>query len=107
MDGGAWWPTASACSRSWSRCPAPPATSTSGPATRRRRLDGTVALFDWSFTGDAALGEDIGNQVPDGVFDLFWSAERVGELDEAVFHAYLDGLRQPAGTGIPGSCGWA
>ena len=50
-----------------------------------RRIDGTVALFDWSFTGDAAFGEDIGNQVPDGVFDLFWPAERIGELDEAVF----------------------
>lgn len=58
-----------------------------------RRLDGSVALFDWSFTGDGTLGEDIGNVVPDGVFDLFWSAERIGELDEAVFAAYLDGLR--------------
>jgi len=66
-----------------------------------RRLDGTVALFDWSFTGDAAFGEDIGNQVPDGVFDLFWPAERVGELDEAVFQAYLDGLRLGGWEGDP------
>jgi hypothetical protein len=57
-----------------------------------RRPEGTVALFDWSFTGDGALGEDIGNLVPDGVFDLFWPAERIGELDGAVFHAYLEGL---------------
>jgi hypothetical protein len=66
-----------------------------------RRVGGPVALFDWSFTGDAALGEDIGNQVPDGVFDLFWPAERVGELDEAVFEAYLDGLRQRGWGGDP------
>ena len=58
-----------------------------------RRLDGTVVLFDWSFTGDGTFGEDVGNQVPDGVFDLFWPAERIGEFDEAVFAAYLDGLR--------------
>ena len=58
-----------------------------------RRPDGTVALFDWSFCGDGARGEDIGNQVPDGVFDLFWPAERMAELETAVFGAYLDGLR--------------
>jgi hypothetical protein len=62
-------------------------------ANTSRRLDGRVALFDWSFTGDGALGEDVGNVVPDGVFDLFWSAEQIGELDEAVFTSYLDGLR--------------
>ncbi len=62
-----------------------------GNATRRP--DGTVVLFDWSFFGDGALGEDIGNQVPDGVFDLFWPAERLAELETAVFGAYLDGLR--------------
>jgi hypothetical protein len=66
-----------------------------------RRVDGTVALFDWSFTGDAAFGEDVGNQVPDGVFDLFWPAERVGELDEAVCQAYLDGLRSGGWEGDP------
>src|SRR4051794_29695534 len=64
-----------------------------------RRTDGRVALFDWSFTGDGAVGEDVGNQVPDGVFDLFWPAERIGELDEAVFGAYLDGLRQAGWEG--------
>ena len=64
-----------------------------------RRTDGRVALFDWSFTGDGAVGEDIGNQVPDGVFDLFWPGTRIGELDEAVFAAYLDGLRQAGWEG--------
>ena len=64
-----------------------------------RRPDGTVALFDWSFCGDGARGEDIGNQVPDGVFDLFWPAERMAELETAVFGAYLDGLRQAGWDG--------
>ncbi len=52
-----------------------------------------MALFDWSFCGDGARGEDIGNLVPDGVFDLFWPADRMGELETAVFTSYLDGLR--------------
>jgi hypothetical protein len=64
-----------------------------------RRPDGTVALFDWSFYGDGARGEDIGNQVPDGVFDLFWPAQEMGELETAVFTAYLDGLRQAGWDG--------
>jgi hypothetical protein len=68
-----------------------------GNATRRP--DGTVALFDWSFCGDGALGEDIGNQVPDGVFDLFWPAERLAEVEAAVFGAYLDGLRSAGWDG--------
>src|SRR3954454_18136523 len=58
-----------------------------------RRPTGEVALFDWSFTGDGTYGEDIGNAVPDGVFDLFWPADRIGELDEVMFTGYLDGLR--------------
>jgi hypothetical protein len=66
-----------------------------------RRVDGDVALFDWSFTGDGAFGEDIGNVVPDGVFDLFWPAERIGELDDAVFAAYVEGLRQAGWPGDP------
>jgi len=64
-----------------------------------RRSTGEVALFDWSFTGDGTYGEDIGNAVPDGVFDLFWPAERIGELDEVMFTAYLDGLRQAGWEG--------
>jgi len=68
-------------------------------ANATRRLDGTVALFDWSFTGDGTFGEDVGNLVPDGVFDLFWPAEQIGELDERVFAAYLDGLRHSGWDG--------
>ncbi|MEU4392791.1 aminoglycoside phosphotransferase [Kribbella sp. NPDC023855] len=58
-----------------------------------RRPAGDVALLDWSFTGDGALGEDIGNYIPDAALDLFWPAERLPELADAVIHGYLTGLR--------------
>lgn len=52
------------------------------------------ALFDWSFTGDGALGEDIGNYIPDTFFDLFLPASRLPELASAVYEAYVEGLRE-------------
>ncbi len=64
-----------------------------------RRPDGEVVLLDWAFVGDGALGEDLGNHVPDGVFDLFWPAERLPELDDACFDAYLAGLRDAGWRG--------
>jgi hypothetical protein len=59
-----------------------------------RRPDGSFALLDWAFTGDGAVGEDIGNHIPDAVFDLFWPAERLPELAEACIGAYLEGLSE-------------
>ncbi|GAA1527348.1 hypothetical protein GCM10009741_31330 [Kribbella lupini] len=59
-----------------------------------RRPGGEMALLDWAFTGDGALGEDVGNYVPDAVFDLFWPAERMAELAETCVDGYLDGLRE-------------
>lgn len=52
------------------------------------------ALIDWSFTGDGALGEDIGNYIPDTFFDLFLPAARLPELASAVYEAYVEGLRE-------------
>lgn len=77
-----------------------------------RRADGVPVLLDWAFTGDGAIGEDIGNAIPDGCFDLFWPADRVRELDEAMTTAYVEGLREGgwrgdprvARLGIVGSC---
>lgn len=63
-----------------------------------RRPDGEVVLLDWSFSGDGAVGEDLGNHCPDGAFDLFWPAARLPELDEVVFDAYLAGLREGGST---------
>ena len=57
-----------------------------------RRPGGPFVLLDWAFTGDGAVGEDLGNYLPDAVFDLFWPAERLPELEERCFAAHLDGL---------------
>jgi hypothetical protein len=62
-----------------------------------RRPSGEVVLLDWGFCGDGALGEDLGNLVPDGVFDLFWPAHLLGDLAEETYTAYVAGLRE---------CGW-
>ncbi|MEV6413049.1 aminoglycoside phosphotransferase [Kribbella sp. NPDC051718] len=59
-----------------------------------RRADGEIALLDWAFCGDGAIGEDIGNHIPDAVFDLFWPAERLPELAETCIDSYLEGLRE-------------
>lgn len=61
--------------------------------------DGSVTLIDWAFAGDGALGEDIGNLVPDAVFDLLHPPTLLGALDEATFAAYVDGLRAAGWTG--------
>ena len=74
-----------------------------------RRTDGRVVLVDWAFFGDGAVGEDIGNHVPDAVFDLFWPAERLHELEVACYDAYLEGLLAggwPANPAMSGSGSW-
>ena len=59
-----------------------------------RRPDGRSVLVDWAFAGDGALGEDIGNLIPDSVFDLFLPARLLPDLEAAVFEAYMTGLRE-------------
>lgn len=71
------------------------------PANEVARPDGTVALLDWAFTGIGALGEDVGNHVPDSMFDLFLPAAQLAELDEVVYNAYVDGLRESGWCGDP------
>lgn len=66
-----------------------------------RRPDGEIALLDWAFTGDGAVGEDLGNHIPDAVFDLFWPAERLPELAETCITSYLEGLREGGWRGDP------
>jgi len=63
------------------------------PANVIRCDDGEVVLVDWSFFGDGAIGEDLGNHVPDSVFDLFWPSERLDELEAATLAGYVNGLR--------------
>jgi Phosphotransferase enzyme family len=63
------------------------------------RRDGTFTLVDWSFVGEGALGEDVGNLVPDSVFDLFVPARDLADLDGEVFGGYLSGLREAGWDG--------
>jgi hypothetical protein len=62
------------------------------PANLIRRPSGEVVFLDWGFAGDGALGEDVGNLVPDSVFDRHVPVERLEELAAACEAAYLDGL---------------
>ncbi|MEU0068369.1 phosphotransferase [Streptomyces sp. NPDC006332] len=64
------------------------------------RSDGPgSALFDWAFAGDGALGEDLGNYLPDSVFDLFVPAARLPRYAAAAYEAYLHGLRESGWKG--------
>lgn len=58
------------------------------------RSSGSPALLDWSFVGDGALGEDIGNLIPDAVLDLLVPAAAIDDLERAVFSDYVEGLRE-------------
>ena len=49
--------------------------------------------------GDGAVGEDVGNLVPDAVFDPFLPHELLGELDARLSLAYLAGLREAGFAG--------
>lgn len=64
-------------------------------------VDGNFVLLDWGFIGVGALGEDIGNLVPDAAFDHFIEPERLPELRQAVFTGYLEGLRSAGWKGAP------
>ncbi len=59
-----------------------------------RRPSGEVVLLDWAFTGDGALGEDVGNLIPDSVLDLLLPYEALDELDARLTAAYVSGLRE-------------
>ena len=52
-----------------------------------------IGFIDWSFAGDGAVGEDIGNLVPDSVFDLQLDVADLPLLEERLPAAYIAGLR--------------
>ena len=62
-------------------------------------IDETFTLVDWSFVGEGALGEDIGNLVPDSVFDPSVPARTLASLDREVFGGYISGLREAGWDG--------
>ena len=57
------------------------------------RPGGHAAVIDWSFAGAGAIGEDVGNLVPDAVFDHFITAAHLPRLEQVIFEGYLRGLR--------------
>lgn len=61
--------------------------------------DDSVSLIDWSFTGDGALGEDIGNLIPDSIFDLALPASALPELEITLPEHYIAGLREAGWSG--------
>lgn len=58
-----------------------------------------IGLIDWSFTGDGAVGEDVGNLIPDSVFDLQFAASELSMLEQCLPIAYLGGLKRAGWTG--------
>jgi thiamine kinase-like enzyme len=66
-----------------------------------RRADGSIVLLDWAFVGDGAIGEDIGNLVPDAAFDHFIPAASLPDLEAAVLAGYVDGLSDAGWSGDP------
>jgi len=53
--------------------------------------DQTV-LIDWSFAGMGAVGQDIGNLVPDTLWMMHVPIESLRELEHFVFNGYAEGL---------------
>ncbi len=54
---------------------------------------GDLVPIDWAFYGEGAYGEDIANFIPDAVFDGFVAAEMLPKLEQALFSAYIEGLK--------------
>ncbi|MFE6522503.1 aminoglycoside phosphotransferase [Streptomyces sp. NPDC057794] len=54
---------------------------------------GSSVLLDWAFTGDGALGEDLGTYLPDCVLDRCLPAADLPGLAKEAYDAYLHGLR--------------
>jgi hypothetical protein len=57
------------------------------------RSTGRITLIDWGFVGRGAVGEDVGNVVPDSAFDFFLDADDLPQLERVVFDGYVRGLR--------------
>jgi hypothetical protein len=61
---------------------------------------GTSVLFDWSFVGEGAVGEDAANLILDSCSDGLMDASLLPEIAASVTDGYLRGLRD---AGWPGS----
>jgi hypothetical protein len=56
-------------------------------------------LVDWAYCGIAALGEDPGNFVPDGLLDGFVAADQADELERVVWDGYGAGFADAGWAG--------
>ena len=54
--------------------------------------DGVTVLTDWAYAGLGALGEDLGNLVPDSVADLCLPVADLDRADELTWAAYAGAL---------------
>ncbi|MQM24008.1 aminoglycoside phosphotransferase/kinase family protein [Glycomyces albidus] len=69
------------------------------PMNLYRRTGGEFALFDWSFTGRGAVGEDLANLIADTFFDGLQSVDRLADTETALTGAYLRGLARAGHRG--------
>jgi hypothetical protein len=62
-----------------------------------------------AFFGDGTIAEDVGNFIPDAIFDGFFSAEQFNELEPRLFGGYLRGLSEgfDVATDVAQQCLWA
>lgn len=63
--------------------------------------DGGTVAIDWAYAGVGALGEDVGNLVPDAVLDWFVDGGDARELHARTVEGYLDGLSRSGWDGDP------
>jgi hypothetical protein len=61
--------------------------------------DGPTVAIDWSFVGIGAIGEDVGNLVPDAVLDFHIAPGLIDELYERLVRGYTAGLREAGWRG--------
>jgi hypothetical protein len=66
-----------------------------------RRPTGKIALLDWAFVGEGALGEDIGNLIPDAAFDHFVPSAGLPQLEDQCITSYVSGLHAGGWEGDP------
>ena len=62
------------------------------PANLIEDASGASVLFDWSFVGDGAIGEDPANLIIDSVTDGLMDVALLPHIAEAVTEAYIKGL---------------
>ncbi|HST42768.1 MAG TPA: phosphotransferase [Conexibacter sp.] len=63
--------------------------------------DGRTVAVDWAYAGVGALGEDVGNLVPDAVLDWFVDGAHARDLHEQTVVGYIEGLSESGWDGDP------